>query len=140
MMHHRIFGSRWLLHAMGILLLMTGCAEEWGAEPFPTSRVRGRVHQSGEPVTAGWLEFMPVDGTIGRLRSVSIGVNGNFEAEGIPIGRVALRLVGERPRRPEYAVFRQISLIRRSITEDGPNILDIDLEAERSMIASGLAP
>lgn len=133
----RIFGQQRIPPTLAVLLLLSGCAEEWGPEPMSTARVSGRLHQSGEPITRGWLEFTPVDGIIGRLRSVPIGEDGQFDAVGVPVGRVAIRLVGARLQDPEIAIFGQISLIRRSIPEYGTEVLEIDLDVERATVASG---
>ena len=81
---------------MGIALFLVGCARTLGPVPMPMARVRGVVHDGNGPVSGGWIEFMPVDGTVGNLRSARLGPDGSFDAEGVPVGEVAIRLVNDR--------------------------------------------
>ena len=120
----------------GIVLLLSACTEEWGSEVMPTGEVAGRVHRSGEPLTRGWLEFMPVDGTVGRLRSARIERDGTFQADSVPIGRVAIRMVGADLPGAEFLLFSQLYLIRRDIGDSGTTTLEIDLAEERQLIPS----
>lgn len=70
-----------------------GCADELGPVPFPTASVSGKVVSAGSPVGGGWLEFLPVEGTIGNFRSAPLGRDGSFSMDRAPVGRVAARLV-----------------------------------------------
>ncbi len=82
----------WLL-AIAAVLPLGGCAEELGPEPMRTTRVRGTVKQLETPVRGGWIEFIPAEGTVGTQRSARIQENGSFEADHVPIGEVAIRLM-----------------------------------------------
>jgi hypothetical protein len=106
---------------------------------MPTGYVEGRVHRSGVPLNEGWLELMPVDGTIGRLRSIRIGPDGRFQAHGVPIGEVAIRISGGAISRTSDAMFSRIYAIRRAIAADGPTRLDLDLDRERRSILTARA-
>jgi hypothetical protein len=74
-------------------LLLAGCSEELGPEAMPTARVEGVVRVAGEPVRAGWVEFPPVEGTVGNLRSARIGPEGRFAVDGVAVGEVAVGFV-----------------------------------------------
>jgi hypothetical protein len=69
-----------------------GCSEELGPERMIVTRVKGVVRQGQSPVSGGWIEFMPVEGTVGKLRSARIRNDGSFEAEHVPVGLNLIRL------------------------------------------------
>ena len=132
-------------HARRVLVLgvlaLAGCAEELGPEPMKTMRVTGRVTLYGKPVGPGWLEFQPIDGTVGRLTSARLEPGGTFRADRVPQGRVAVRLVGIPPvntgdRAVDMAValMRQRYLIHRSTGAAPAARLDIDLYDEAMRI------
>lgn len=119
------------------LLAITGCAEEWGPVPRTLARVQGRVHLGASPIRGGWVEFSPIDGTVGVLRSAPIGADGRFEATGVAVGTNLIRLAHPPPLDTNaalnpriYWVFQQsYSPIRRTI--QGPSDdLDLDLLQE----------
>lgn len=125
--------------APGLLLLATlpvGCAEELGPEPMETTTVAGRVLLGGRPVGECWIEFLPTDGTVGRLRSAPVDAAGRFTADGVARGAVAIRVVGLT--RPDagldpivsayLARIRDVYLIRRRV-EGGPLTIDLAEEA-----------
>lgn len=119
------------------ILLLSGCAEELGPTEKPAARVAGRVHVGGAPIGGGWIEFFPVDGTVGDLRSAPLGKDGGFTATGIAVGTNLIRIVHPPPP-PEspyidgqvYRLFQQPhSPIRREIR--GPSArVDVDLREE----------
>jgi hypothetical protein len=115
-------------------LLASGCSEELVPEPMPTASVSGTVHRSGEPVGRGWLEFLPVEGTVGRLRSAEIAPDGTFEADSVAVGTVAIRAVGTNLPPAEFGMLSQMFLIRRDVGADGPTVLEIDLYRERRAV------
>lgn len=123
-----------LLLAVG---LAAGCSEELGPERPETARVTGRIHIGGSPVGGGWVEFYPVEGAVGVLRSAPLRDDGTFEAMGVAAGPNLIRLAhpGPRPTTPylaptTYWLFQQPSSpIRRAIRPPG-EALDIDLRAE----------
>ena len=70
-----------------LLALVAGCREELGPVRFPTTRVCGRVLESGRPVAGGWIEFAPIEGTVGNRRSAPLAADGRFEVSGVAVGR-----------------------------------------------------
>ena len=64
-----------------------GCSEELGPEHMPVARVKGFVKEGVRPVSEGWIEFIPVDGTVGNLCSARLHADGSFEAEHVRGGR-----------------------------------------------------
>ncbi|MEW4567118.1 hypothetical protein AB1L88_04555 [Tautonia sp. JC769] len=106
---------------------------EW----IPGAEVSGRIHRSGDPLTRGWLEFLPVDGAIGRLRSVPIRPDGTFLADGVAPGSVAIRVIGADLPASDESIFGQIYVIRRVVLDAQANKFDIDLDQERRRLSSG---
>lgn len=113
----------------------SGCAEELGPEVFATTKVEGTIRIGGRPVSAGWVEFQPVDGTRGNLRSAPIRPDGSFSADRVPVGQVAVGLAGVRgPAIPtglgpvELRAFRAPQTpIRVVIPPGASSRLDVDL-------------
>jgi hypothetical protein len=106
-----------------------GCREELGPLSFPTTRVVGVVRDGGRPIRGGWIEFVPIEATIGNFRSAPIGPDGRFEATGVAVGLNLIGLVnlpgGDR-------MFRsQGSTIRRRIPRGPSTTVTIDLVEER---------
>ncbi|MEO6808020.1 MAG: hypothetical protein ABI353_02780 [Isosphaeraceae bacterium] len=133
----RLSSRLFLFPSAMLSLLAMGCAEEFGPEPMPTTPVAGQVRLRGRPVDAGWIEFLPTEGTIGTLRSAPITSDGRFQTDQVPLGVVAIRIVGARPGptgdpaldRFLHAV-RQSYVIRRDTRRD-PDALVIDLDVEQ---------
>ncbi len=101
--------------ALAGCLALVGCSEEWGPEAIPHTTAEGVVSYSGRPVDRGWVELMPIDGTLGDLTSARIGPDGSFRFDRAPVGELAVRLVDvplgvSAP----YWVFRNNSPIRRT--------------------------
>lgn len=121
---------------MLVLVLITlaghGCREELGPEHFATTSVSGLVVEEKEPVRGGWIEFIPIDGTLGDLRSARIGADGSFRADKVPIGLCAIRIVNAQIHtRGAAELFRQPnSPIRRVIAVDSREPLKLDLIEE----------
>ena len=82
-----------LIAVVCVTLAIAGCTEELGPEPMPVTRVKGSVTEGGRPLSDGWIEFFPVDGTVGNLRSARIHADGSFDADGVAVGLNLLRLV-----------------------------------------------
>src|SRR5947209_4945853 len=76
---------------IGAALLPVGCSEELGPVPMPVARVHGVVTEGHRPVAGGWIEFMPVDGTVGNLRSARLEPDGSFAADRVAVGVNAIR-------------------------------------------------
>jgi hypothetical protein len=84
-------GLGWLVISAS-LAGSAGCSQLLGPENFPTTSIKGTVTISERPVGPGWIEFNPVDGTTGNLRTAPIRPDGSYSAERVPIGRVAVTL------------------------------------------------
>jgi hypothetical protein len=116
----------------GIGLLMVGCSEELGSVPMRVTRVRGVVREGNHPVSRGWIEFVPVEGTVGNLRSARIHPDGSFETDRVPVGKNLVRLINAPIEPPGAArLFSSfLSPIRRVIPEEPTAPLTIDLVEE----------
>jgi hypothetical protein len=115
-----------------LLAVVAGCREELGPVQFPTTRVCGRVLESGRPVAGGWIEFAPIEGTVGDRRSAPLAADGRFEVSGVAVGRSAIGLVQAPVRWPAgRELFRfPKSPIRRDIPPGARSTLTIDLLTE----------
>lgn len=115
-----------------------GCGEELGPERFESGRVEGTIRLGGRPIPSGWVEFFPIDGTRGNLRSAPIRADGSFAASGVPAGRVAVRLVDAYgPPIPtslgpvRFSTFGSFQTpIRAMVPAGTTTCLDIELAAE----------
>jgi hypothetical protein len=115
----------------GLSLGLTGCAEELGPVPMRVARVRGVVREGSRPVSGGWIEFFPVDGTIGNLRSARLRADGSFDADGVAVGKNLIRLVNAKMESPLAYRFRSFaSPIRRQIPQPGGEPITVDLFEE----------
>lgn len=142
----RVVSPRSLIARMTLLVtligsLLSGCTEELSPAPMPTTRVRGHVTEAGQPMSGGWIEFLPTDGTIGVMRSAPLQKDGSFDAEGVPVGQVAIGLVGA----PITQAYRDANgrllpgriffdslgaKIRRTIPSEGLADLTLELRVE----------
>ena len=126
-------------------IVRTVFKEELGPErPARTTRVAGRVDFRGRPVGSGWLEFVPIEGTVGNLRSASLRQDGTFHVDRVPIGKVAIVLtlpeferrtiqVGDRRLGRFLAEAHQSGFIKRVIPDERETRLNLDLEVEQSV-------
>jgi hypothetical protein len=80
---------------------------------------------------------MPIEGTVGLLRSAQLRADGTFHADKVPVGTVAIRLQGtDRLVTGQMMVDRylmtigQRALIHRKITGPPTPPMDIDLAVE----------
>jgi len=129
------FTPRWTGLAILVAIVvgpLAGCSQELGPEFMPTAPVRGRVVENGRPVRQGWVEFFPVDGTIGNLCSAPIEPDGSFHLPQAPVGWNLVRLVNvplesESVRRLLGAFH---SPIRRQVPPGGVDSLLIDAVEE----------
>jgi hypothetical protein len=128
-------GVRWQYWIRGLMLfgaLASGCSEELGPVPRETTRVSGRVRQGAQPIRGGWIEFAPIDGTVGNLRSAPIRPDGTFSADGVAVGKNLIGLAGtpdlDRRQRQFFDTLR--SPIRRTIPRGPETSLTIDLVQE----------
>lgn len=135
-MNRRLRVGRGKIVLASFLVMLVGCHEELGPQTSSLGIVEGHVRIGDDPVTQGWVEFLPVDGTVGPLRSGCLNADGSFRVAGVPLGKVAIRVVGL-PRvetaDPVLATYllriRQIFLIRRHILS-GETTVEIDLRNE----------
>jgi hypothetical protein len=120
---------------LALVAMLPGCSEELGPEPMRTTSVHGKITQGGRPIQdGGWIEFIPADGTVGTERSCEIQADGTFSTDRVPVGMVAIRLVGLTIRPPFPMEPRDARRffgsfppkIRRTIP-DKPSELDIEL-------------
>lgn len=122
-----------MLGILGIGLLgIWGCGEELGPVRRETNWVRGRVLERGEPLGGGWIEFLPVEGTVGNLRSAPIGKDGRFVADGVAVGVNLVGFVGAPIQIPGGRRFFDSlgTPVRRRISGGGAVDLTIDLYDE----------
>ena len=118
--------------------IASGCSEELGPETWDSTHVRGMVTVSGRPVSGGWIEFLPVDGTVGNLRSAPIGLDGTFSADRVPVGPLAIAFESL-PSPPIPTPFGPVSPhefrffatpVRRTVSAGSSTRLDVDLALE----------
>lgn len=119
---HRKRRRLWLSSVL--ILVSVGCHEELGPIPFKTTRVRGVVQVGNKVVNGGWIEFLPIQGTVGRLRTAPIGRDGTFEVDRVSVGKNAISVMNA-PIDPRMLGLR--TPIHRTITERSPTELKIDL-------------
>ncbi|WP_246196427.1 hypothetical protein [Aquisphaera giovannonii] len=123
----------WRVRALSVVLglLAAGCSEELGPERFATTHVSGRISLGGKAVGGGFVDFLPGQGTRGNIRSARIRDDGTFEADRVPVGLVAIRIVGA-PVPPQYALLfgRFPTRITRTIAGDRAAAVEIDLAEE----------
>jgi hypothetical protein len=107
---------------------------------MPVARVKGVVKEGRQAVGGGWIEFIPVDGTIGKLRSARLNADGSFEATRVAVGVNAVRIVNARIESPVIAqvVGAFTTPIRRVVSKDGREIF-IDLLEETVQFQASLS-
>jgi hypothetical protein len=119
------------LATIALLGMAPGCREELGPTPMPTTRVTGSVREGAQPIRGGWIEFLPVDGTVGNLRSAPIGPDGRFVADGVAVGKNQIGLVAAPIRTlPARRFLTTSSPVRRAIPGGPTTDLTIDLIEE----------
>jgi hypothetical protein len=124
-----------------LLVTMSGCREELGPETFPIAQVTGIVTEGSRPLNRGWIEFVPVDGTVGNLRSGWIQPDGSFQVDRVAIGENAIRLVHAGIQLPQFQelVGNFSTPIRRSIQARPTKALKIDVLEESVRFLSARA-
>jgi hypothetical protein len=115
-----------------VSLAAGGCTEELGPERLPVARVSGVVREGSRPVGGGWIEFIPVDETVGNLCSAKLGVDGSFNAKSVAVGVNLIRLVNAPLKTPgaSQLVGAYQSPIRRKIVAEPTEPLSIDVVDE----------
>jgi hypothetical protein len=84
----------WLCSISAALLplCLSGCSHVFGPEQMTVTRVTGSVKNNGAPIKRGWIEFVPIDGTVGKICSGKIRADGSFEVAHVPVGMNLIRL------------------------------------------------
>jgi hypothetical protein len=125
-----------------VSLASAGCTEELGPERLPVARVKGVVREGSRPVAGGWIEFIPVDDTVGNLRSAKLAADGSFDADDVAIGVNLIRLVNAPLRTPgaKQIVGAYQSPIRREIPAQPSEPLSIDVVDELIRYQRSLRP
>jgi hypothetical protein len=117
-------------------LCSAGCSDLFGPERMPVTRVKGVVAEAGRPLSHGWIEFFPVDGTVGNPRSARLRPDGSFEADKVAVGLNLIRLVNTDISNPGaerlFGAFH--SPIRRVIAAEGGPPLSIDVWDEATRL------
>jgi hypothetical protein len=121
------------------LLTSSSCIPLGPAESFPTADVVGTIRIGDNmPLKGGWVEFTPIDGALGHLRSAPIESDGSFKIRGVAVGMNAVRLVEPKAEKmPSYVAGVQLaefqkytSPIRRKIALGSGQRADFDLYEE----------
>ncbi len=114
-----------------IVVLAAGCFEELGPEPMRTTRVSGVVRVGDRPVGGGWIEFIPVEGTVGNMRTAPLASDGTFVATRVAVGINIIGLAHAPIALPGGRLFETFqSPIRRDIPAGPSTHLSLDLLAE----------
>ena len=102
----------------GTAIFPVGCARSWARPDARGSRPGRGARTAIGPVSGGWIEFMPVDGTVGNLRSARLGPTARSMPTACAVGRER-DPPGQRPDRSGRAYLRLFgrftSPIRRMI-------------------------
>ncbi len=72
---------------------MLGCSEEWRDVSISTTTVNGRITYRGRPISGGWIELLPAEGSLGYLRSSPLDADGRFQIERVSEGVHVVRVV-----------------------------------------------
>ena len=125
---------------LSLLTLMNGCADELGPEQFRTTKVTGKVRIGSTPVGGGFIEFLPVGGTVGLMRSGPIHPDGTFVVNRVPVGENAVGLFGGSLPRGFSVRFNTLSTpIRRTFRDAPSSTTDLDLLVEEVLYQKAAA-
>jgi hypothetical protein len=126
--------SLWFCRAVTCALALgsLGCRDMLGPEKMITTTVLGTVTVAGKPVSQGWIEFVPVEGTVGRMRSARLQKDGTFTATKVPVGVNLIRLINVDIENVELrrGLASFASPIRRTITDQAGGRIKIDVIEE----------
>ncbi len=101
--------------------------------------MRGYIHAADKPVAGGWVEFLPIDGTVGNFRVAPIDRAGRFEIDGVGVGRHVVGLAHTDLEQPFASLFDTFRTpVRRVIPAGDLYDLDLDLVAEATRIEADL--
>lgn len=110
----------------GLLVAAPGCFEKWKGRQADPVDVWGSVRIGSAPISGGWIEFLPIDGAVGHLRSAPIGPDGQFRATRVARGRNVVRIMYPPPHPPVNRLFQSFQTPLR-LEVDGRGPVDIDL-------------
>ncbi|MFO0957225.1 MAG: hypothetical protein U0800_07120 [Isosphaeraceae bacterium] len=121
----------------GIAMALAGCGRMTAPVPRETADVRGRLLAGGTPIGRGWVQFWPVEGTVGNMRAAPLEADGSFRMTRAPVGRVVVLVTpaapidgGDRYRAARIARAQGFdSPIRLTIGNPPADPLNIDLLA-----------
>ena len=109
-----------------ILLLVLGCGEELPAFQYEARTVTGRVTFQGKAVAGGWIEFIPIDGTVGNIVTARLTHDGRYVAHRVAVGRHQVMIVRtDPPLPPELSTSG--STLQAVVRRDGDHVLDFRL-------------
>jgi hypothetical protein len=78
------------------------------------------------PIRGGWIEFIPIDGALGSLRSAPIQPDGSFQATHVAQGRNVVRIVNP-PASPSVERVFQLFYSPIRVDVSGERAIEIDL-------------
>ena len=116
-----------------LAIVCSGCSEETGPTRYPveSGQVTGRAIVGGIPISGGWIELIPTDGTAGDLRSSPLAPDGSFAIDRAPAGVVSVRIVNApanlESRIPQDVRISFASLVRLKIEPNRENRVVIDV-------------
>lgn len=114
-----------------VVVLAAGCGEELVPERMRTTQVSGAVRVGDRPVGGGWIEFIPIDGTVGNMRTAPLAPDGSFVATRVAVGTNLVGLAHAAIGLPGGRLFETFhSPIRRDIPAGPSTHLSLDLRAE----------
>jgi hypothetical protein len=120
-------GLRWACVCAAWVVVPAGCSEELAPLEYESRTVSGQVAFQGKPVSNGWVEFVPMGGTVGNIRTARIASNGRYAARGVAVGRHRVKIVGADPPLPD-AYSTDDTTLRCEVRAQGENALDLVLE------------
>lgn len=117
---------------VGVIVCTTGCSKVFGPEHMRVTRVTGVVKIRRDPVKSGWIEFIPIENTVGKLCSAKIQKDGTFEATHVAVGLNLIRLahapLGASGAQKLFGSYH--SSIRRVVRENSAEPIFIDVVDE----------
>ncbi len=138
----KIIGTAVAVISAFFVVGLAGCSEELGPEKMVVTRVTGFVARGVRPVSSGWVEFYPVEGTVGNLRSARLHADGSFVAENVAVGTNLVRLanssISAEGARNVFGAYT--SPIRRKIVANSHEPVIIDIVEEAIRLRSALGP
>jgi len=115
----------------GVVLVcacLAGCGEELDPLHYPARTVTGTVRFRGKPLSAGWIEFAPIDGTVGAVATARLTDGGRYTARHVAVGRHRVKIVRTvPPLPPEFSTDDSTLTVTVSGAGEGEATLDLAL-------------